>query len=406
MAETNASYYDFIKSGLYTAGASGGKLYKGYQDPTYLSFVLMFVPGSDNKNPNGLTAEFESPLFSQETEDYYTKLTNGDTKKYAEKLQALKHFKTALFKINNEMPWYWQSLSGVDKFLQFDPLNPYWGGSEAALKISCMESINLTITGLMNLYRKAVFDEEKWCYVLPANLRKFSMWVYVKDLRPIDTSWNNETDMPHNVDITDVGMQFLLTFCEFDIASGSKAVADLSNIEYTAADQEISIKYERMNRVDGKYLTGVINDAEDSVKQNDINIPGVNKVSNKISNDPFNLNKTVDSYKQKFSKNGINDQFKAAQQVAKDQLINLGNKKKEEILGAITSTINDKIPSINNIIMNGVNKIDQATNVNGLLSPKAVEETVKANVYGLKVGQSIADALNAAAVLSLGNVYK
>ena len=406
MAENNASYYDFIKSGLYTSGSAGGKINKGYQDPTFLSFVLMFVPGSTNKNPNGLTAEFESPLFSQEAEDFYTKLSNGDTKKYAEKLQAFKDFKTALFKINNEMPWYWQSLEGVDRLLQFDPMKPYWGGDEAKLKISCLESINLAITGLMNLYRKAVFDEEKWCYVLPANLRKFSMWVYVKDLRPIDTSWNEETEMPHNADIVGTGMQFLLTFCEFDIASGSKAVAELSNVEYTQAAQEISINYERMNRVDGIYLAGVINDNLETSKQNDINIPGVNQTTNKYPNDPFNLNKTVDSYKQKFSKEGINDQFKAAQNIAKDQLINLGNKKKEELLGKITSTVNDKIPSINNIIMNGVNRIDQASNVNGLLSPKAIEETIKANIYGLNPGQSIMDALNAAAAAGLGNVYK
>ena len=190
------------------------------------------------------------------------------------------------------------------------------------------------------------------------------------------------------------------------IRDRSKAVAELSNVEYTQAAQEISINYERMNRVDGIYLAGVINDNLETSKQNDINIPGVNQTTNKYPNDPFNLNKTVDSYKQKFSKDGINDQFKAAQNIAKDQLINLGNKKKEELLGKITSTVNDKIPSINNILMNGVNRIDQASNVNGLLSPKAIEETIKANIYGLNPGQSIMDALNAAAAAGLGNVYK
>lgn len=408
MAETNATFYDFIKSGLYTAGSNGGKLNKGYQDPTYLSFALMFVPGVSLNNPNGLSADAESPLFSKETEQFLEKLSNGDTKKYAEKLQALKDFKTALFTINNKMPWYWQSLDGVDRLVQFDPLNPYWGGADAKLKITCLESINLAITGLMELYRKAVFDEEKWCYVIPSNLRKFSMWIYVNDIRHLDTGMYAE-DEPLNMDISFTnapGMAFLLCFCEFDIASGSTALANLSNAEPTMASQEITITYEHLHRVDGKYLMGVINESNDKIKQYDLNTPDVHKTNSIIPNDPLNLNKTVDAYKQKFSKNGLNDQFKAAQEVGKQQLINLGNKKKEELLGKITSTINDKIPSANNILMNVVNKIDQASNVNNLLSPKNIEETVKGNIYGLVAGQSITNALNQAVVVGLGNVYK
>jgi hypothetical protein len=408
MAETNAPFYDFIKSGLYTAGASGGKLHKGYQDPTYLTFSLMFVPGGGaSTNPNGVKAEYESPLFSKDAEDFLAKLQNGADKRYDEKLQALKDFKEALFRINSEMPWYWQSLAGVDKMVQFDPLKPYWGGADAKITITCLETINLAITGLMALYRKAVFDEEKWCYVLPANLRRFSMWIYVKDIRTIDTA-EYADNAPINQEITGgntPGLAFLLTYCEFDIASGSKALETLSNAEYSQASQEISINYGRMNRVDGKYLQGVIVETTESINQTDIKVPPtVNTKS--IPNDPLNLNKTVDAYKKKFSKDALNDKFKQAQELAKDQLTNLANKKKEELLGKVTSTINDKIPTFENVLMNAVNKIDQASNVNNLLTPKAIEETVKGNVYGISAGQSIVNALNQAAAAGLGNVYK
>ena len=277
----------------------------------------------------------------------------------------------------------------------------------------------------MNLYRKAVFDEEKWCYVLPANLRKFSLIIHVQDLRPIDTSSysinpdNKDSEqIPVNTGITGETnspvILFHLSFCEFDIASGTKALESLSNAEYTAAASDITIKYERLHRLDGRYLMGVITDSPDKVKQNDLNTKDINTnaftgkafKNSPLKNDPLNLNKTIDAYKQKFSKEGLNEQFKAAQDVAKQQLINLGNKKKEEILGTITSKINDKIPSVNNILMNAVNKLDQASNVYNLLTPKVVEETIKANVYGVTAGQSVADALTQAAQAGLGNVYK
>ena len=142
-----------------------------YQDPTYLSFLLLF----------DFTDGVNSPLLSKPAETFLENL--GDP--YAERLEALQNFKKALKTINNEMPWYWQSLSGLERVQQYNPENAYFGGDDAELTIGTLESINLTVAGLMHLYRKAVFDETKWTYILPANLRRFRMYVYVTEVRTI-----------------------------------------------------------------------------------------------------------------------------------------------------------------------------------------------------------------------------
>jgi len=100
-----------------------------YQDPTYLSFLLMF-DFHDNAN---------SPLLSGAAENFIEKLGP----QYSDSLKALKDFIKSLKIINNELPWYWQSISGLDRIQKYQPENPYMGGDEAMITISTLESLNL-----------------------------------------------------------------------------------------------------------------------------------------------------------------------------------------------------------------------------------------------------------------------
>ena len=394
----------FRTAGLYKKSSLFDKVSMAYQDPTYLSFTLLFeTQNTDPLNQNS------SPLFSGEAEAFLAKLkksnSSNDTAKYQERLQALKDFKKALININNLMPWYWQSIKGLDRLQQYDVLNPYWGGTDAKITISCLESINLAITGLMSLYRKAVFDEEKWTYILPANLRKFSMYIYICEIRDIDTKSyeDNADESSINKDITGVNtpeLMFRLNFCEFDITSGSKSIEDVNNAQPEAAEQEIVITYERLQEVSGNYLQGIIKDSPDKIKEKDFNaiIPN-------ISNKETRNNQTViDKFGRIFTKDGISDAFNNAKQQATDSLKLLGEAKKNEILGAIGGAINDRIPTPENLIMNAVNKLDQATRI----SPAQIEQAILGNIYGAKPGDTITEALKAGAIngLGLGNVYK
>lgn len=210
-----------------------GKLAQSpYQDPTYLSFVILFNT-SDHTN---------SPLLSGAAEEFYTQqlgatarnernidnatkkegshglsalraeessrldsLTNSSptVRFYEDRLQNLIKFKKALLDINRNTPWFFQGLQGIDRAVTaINPSNPYYGGDDAKLTLSCLESINLRVSGLMHLYRKAVFDEVKWNWILPENLRKFSMVVYVTEIRKIQNMSKIElTGVPKKIDI-------------------------------------------------------------------------------------------------------------------------------------------------------------------------------------------------------------
>lgn len=401
---------EFRKAGLYKRGPFADSVGLAYQDPTYLSFTFMFeTENTDPLNQNS------SPLFTGEAEAFLAKLKNAgsDLRKYEERLQALKDFKKALIDINKNMPWYWQSLSGLERLQQYNPLEPYWGGTDAKLTIGCLESINLAITGLMSLYRKAVFDEEKWVYLLPANLRRFSMYVYICEIRNIDMStYTGDTKDPNasvanedavNKDITGGNtpeLLFKLSFCEFDIASGHKSIADLKADAPEEASQEIIINYERLQQVDGQYLQGIIRKSPDRISERDFNGSVPNVTNSQTRNDAT----VLDKFGRQFTAAGINDTFGKAKQQATDSLKLLGEAKKNELLGAIGGAINDRIPTPENLIMNAVNRLDQATRI----SPAQIEQAVLGNIYGARPGDSITDALRTGAVngLGLGNVYK
>jgi hypothetical protein len=385
----SAGWNDFRKSGLYTKGSLGGNIKLPYQDPTYLTFGFMFVESEMQTDSRD-----SSPLLAGAAERFLEKLKNTASapEKYALRLQNLKDFKSALMKINKEMPWYWQSLKGLDRLQQYDPNRPYWGGDEAKLTIECLESINLAITGLMSLYKKAVFDEEKWSYIIPANLRKFSMYVYVSEIRNIDIgsyvnnpNFNDqsyEKDENINVDIAAKNIPqilFRLDFCEFDMSSGSMAISDLSATSPEHAKQEIVIKYEKMQEVNGVYLNGVITQVPDKITER--NIPTV-EVEVPASGLQSRLN-------------GIADQ-------ASTSLKNFSESKKQEILGAVTGAINDRIPTPENVIMNAVRGLDEATKI----TQKGIEEAILGNVYGANPGDKIIEALQRGGINGLGNVYK
>jgi len=128
----------FRKAGLFRKGTQLKAL--PYQDPTYLGFLLLFqwndVKVTTNTNSTSTPdAIISSPLFDPSgAEAYLTRLVQANAK-FKPKLDALIAFKTGLQKINLDMPWYWQSIAGLDKLQAYDANEPYIGkdGNELAI---------------------------------------------------------------------------------------------------------------------------------------------------------------------------------------------------------------------------------------------------------------------------------
>lgn len=160
----------------------GTTIRKVNEDPTLLSFMLVFNTGSVSDSPL-LTNKPGGAL------DYLENVVNvgsdnegkGPGATYAE---SLKNFQKLLMKINKEMPWFWQSISGLETTMQFGGMqDPFWG-KDKKIEIECLEE-NVELMGLtlMRLYRDACFDYQRWVEVIPENLRKFSIDIYVSEIR-------------------------------------------------------------------------------------------------------------------------------------------------------------------------------------------------------------------------------
>jgi len=151
----------------------GSILRKINEDPTYLSFVLLF---------DWETKE-HSPLMSGPAKEYLEKFVDGPMgTKYA---KYLENFTEVLKKINTEMPWFWQKVSGLELTQTYGKMDEPWRGSEKPkIDIECLEeNIELTAIGLMSLYKKACYDYERFIEVLPKNLRRFKVNIIMSEVR-------------------------------------------------------------------------------------------------------------------------------------------------------------------------------------------------------------------------------
>lgn len=383
-----------------------------YQDPTFLSFVMLF--DFNNKDV--------SPLLSGMAESYLSKLIdNADSnlkETYEEKLEALKNFKKALATINNHMPWYWQGLTGLDRLLKFNPENAYWGGDEAKLEITTLESLNLPIAGLMHLYRKACFNENTWSYVIPANLRKFRMFVYVTEIRTIKNlskptlSGFSLNKFPDNFKPS-LGMKnandgisgqtarpyfmFGLGHCEFNLEGGTAPFSDLSKNPEMATNS-IVINYETSEEIQARVLNGIVD-----TKYN----------TDKLSPAPDSENVSFDSIGD-FALSKINQKIEDLKSGAIDDLKQLGNEKKNELIQKARNLTVNRVQNPANAFKNFVRGIDNATDINQ--QTRDIGVSVADNIYGGNPGGilsgkpgnniTIGDSLNSAAAGALGNIYK
>ena len=384
-----------------------------YQDPTYLSFALLF---------DFYDIE-SSPLLAGGAEAFLKDLAarDDDSSFYAERLFDLEAFIEALKQINKELPWFWQSLKGLERLQQYNPENAYMGGDDAKLEIETLESLNLTISGLMHLYRRAIFDERKWNYIIPANLRKFRMWVYVTEVRTIaiveDVKVNGipkkmdksaVTGFPGNfkpsidTENKNAGISgpearpyFMigLKYCEFDLASGTTVFADLSK-NPEMAKEALKIKYEKLEKVEARVLNGIIKETYQT-----------GQLSPAPDAEMFSSSKKTPL---EFAKDKLKGKLDSVVSSAKEDLKALAEKKKAEVLQRLKDETINRIPKFENVFSNFIRKVDQqsTTALNNATSKRSIGAAINANVYGVEPGSTIEQGLNKAAINSLGNVYK
>jgi len=206
----------------------GFKLSKqgNYEDPTYLGFKIVFDFGTlpispeDGIPPSPLFKDrsyfFESGgafaasnPFSQPQYDYRNPSADGMVQFYSaasyleqrefdfdygpKRADMLRQFKNTLDNILSNSPWFFQSISGLDQLAKV--ARPGYQAEESGgsfnpqrtagktLEITTLESLNLRISALADLYSQATFDYDNMRELLPRNLRRFTMYIFVSEIR-------------------------------------------------------------------------------------------------------------------------------------------------------------------------------------------------------------------------------
>lgn len=231
---------------------------KTQQDPLFLFFLIKFDffsdsiiekwdKGSrvlyDNLGANFLNANNESSIskFYQEIDATYRGLRENND-------QFFDHasFVASLKNIQEKTPWYFTSVTGLDKLLQYNTLNSYWGGDDSIITVNCLESIDFRITSLMQMYRNLVWDDRRWAWIVPQNMRQFNVDIWVTDIRPQTVNKIFEYEDSMFAAPSRAWIKFQLGNCEFKLDSGSNLFNDVSSSTTEQAVQSFSFSYENV----------------------------------------------------------------------------------------------------------------------------------------------------------------
>lgn len=181
--------------------------YKEWQEPTYIGFTIEF--------------DFET-IRSDIEESKFDSLTNHLLMNPSDEWSAVQYlrninepgrarslevFITMLKDITQKAPWYFQSITGIGSILKIDPSQNF-RGSGSDITISTIESLDLKITAMKDLYKKAAWDAINHRWMLPENMRFFRCNIILHDYRdfhrtgflePVDEFVTNEYDVNKSI---------------------------------------------------------------------------------------------------------------------------------------------------------------------------------------------------------------
>lgn len=235
------------------AGTNHGSDFNIFDTPTLKFFKILFYfhgrseMETSERMATGLLVpawdyNLDSSTYWQSTSAWaYLKM--NDENERAEKLQQ---FISLLSNINSESPWYFSSISGLDSALERKvATDGKLDLSEVKrLQIKCLpDAMDDRIGTLLSLYRDVVWSWSMKKEILPVNLRKFDMAVYVIEA----PTWFIHKDS----DVIDGKSEFKPSYkmfefhnCEFDYNSVKSGYSEISNQTGTQPTYAIDIMYD------------------------------------------------------------------------------------------------------------------------------------------------------------------
>ena len=335
------SYAQFLKDRqeFRKSGSSHGSEFNYYDTPSHKYFKILFYFGDSSytSNKDGLSNGLLHPtweIFGNKSESeldmiglqYYnynsawSYLKLNDENERAEKLEQ---FVNLLANINSNSPWYFNAISGLDSALERKSAES--GNMEIEdpkkLTITCLpDSFDNRIGTLLELYRDITWSWVHKKEIIPANLRKFDMAVYIFE-SPLSYWHDIENDTLDGKNRY-VPSYKMIEFhdCEFNYNSIKSGWGDVNNQDGISPTYTIEISYndcyeisynEIMMRSIGDVITtdtyqaiinehGIVKNADvESVAQKDslIQLNGIEYRNNLSSMDSSGLNQIAGAIK-------------------------------------------------------------------------------------------------------------
>lgn len=340
----------------------------------------------------------------------YNYLLRNDEKKRA---ALLKDFIILLSEISSKTPWYFKEVTGLGDALTRSAFykTPRVDEERKKITIKCLaDSIDTRIGNMLDMYRAACFSWQTKREIVPTNLRKFDMGIYIY-LQPMKNNIHGN--------IKNVSHKYLeFHNCEIDIDS-CKVGDVFTNEKSQQIEYEIVISYD--NCFDNRYsnnVLGLIGDAiktdmifDDDITKDVDNVYGF-KDDNKHSDYDGDMNygemyhasltkETTSSFLSKFLNNVQDSTLGVVEQSVKNGLANLllGNIYHGSLVNGIKEFGQGRAVSGGKEIFDAVTNVDQhkksaentlgslvSTNLNKINKPNTTKTTKLGN---LNKGKSI-----------------
>jgi len=321
----------------------------GIEDPTFLSFNVQFNLNSFLQYDSKL---MNSPLFTRPGDGYgaieYLSLLG-----YKKESDYLDKFRDIISWIQDTTPWYFQSIEGLNEVwkLSTDISKPL---QTAVLTFNCLESVDLRMAFLANLYRSAIYDTVYMREVVPENLRYFEMSIQVCEFRNIratldaldNVKMNALTDEERLLRLESIVNQlnyieFVFTQCEFDFSESFPGGDSVDNADPKMANGKFKIKvhkwYEKNKfpYFDTTMIRGVGHapQTQDEYNVDKIRLDETNKLKTAYTGDNFGI---------------FSNAIKKAD-IIKDNVLGKIGRAPAELIGGVVNKLESKLTPMGNV---------------------------------------------------------
>ena len=136
----------------------------------------------------------------------------------------IKTFVQGLYEIQRSMPYLFKKITGLEKLTSFEPGKGV-RLKDAKITLECYEGIDLKIRTLLEMYRKAAYDDVWQRWILPDIYRYFKMIIYVFDRRILQTGYRRDISTGNKTAVYSIEQNDFPIYalecgpCEIDIES-------------------------------------------------------------------------------------------------------------------------------------------------------------------------------------------